>query len=69
VALNRGNRRFVSAAVQALRPDAAVFADVGFGGGAGLKFLLDSVGQSGRVHGVAEWLADNPGGMKNGQPE
>jgi arsenite methyltransferase len=41
VALNRGNRRFVSAAVQALQPDAAaVVADVGFGG------------QSGRVHGV-----------------
>jgi arsenite methyltransferase len=53
VALNRGNRRFVSAAVQALQPDtAAVVADVGFGGGVGLKFLLDSVGQSGRVHGV-----------------
>jgi arsenite methyltransferase len=53
VALNRGNRRFVSAAVQALQPDAAaVVADVGFGGGGGLKFLLDSVGQSGRVHGV-----------------
>ena len=52
-ALNRGNRRFVSAAVQALQPDAAaVVADVGFGGGVGLKFLLDSVGQSGRVHGV-----------------
>jgi hypothetical protein len=70
VALNRGNRRFVSAAVQALRPDAAaVVADVGFGGGVGLKFLLDSVGQSRRVHGVEVWLADNPGGMKNGQPE
>ena len=27
-------------------------ADVGFGGGVGLKFLLDSVGQPGRVHGV-----------------
>src|SRR3984893_13678317 len=53
VALNRGNRRFVSAAVQALQPDvAAGGADVGFGGGVGLKFLLDSVGQSGRVHGV-----------------
>ena len=45
MALNRGNRRFVSAAVQALRPDAAaVVADVGLGGGVGLKFLLDSVG-------------------------
>ncbi len=52
-ALNRGNRRFVSAAVQALQLDAAaVVADVGFGGGVGLKFLLDSVGQPGRVHGV-----------------
>lgn len=53
VALNRGNRGFVSAAVQALQPDpAAVVADVGFGGGVGLKFLLDGIGQSGRVHGV-----------------
>jgi arsenite methyltransferase len=52
-ALNRGNRRFVSAAVEALHPDpAAAVADVGFGGGVGLKFLLDSVGESGRVHGV-----------------
>lgn len=52
-ALNRGNRRFVCAAVQALQPDAAaVVADVGFGGGVGLKFLLGSVGLSGRVHGV-----------------
>jgi arsenite methyltransferase len=51
--LNRGNRRFVRAAVQALRPDAAaVVADVGFGGGVGLKLLLDSVGPSSRVHGV-----------------
>ena len=51
--LNRGNRRFVRAAVQALQPDAAaVVADVGFGGGIGLKLLLDSVGPSSRVHGV-----------------
>jgi SAM-dependent methyltransferase len=51
--LNRGNRGFVQAAVDAVRPNAgAVVADVGFGGGVGLKFLLDSVGQSGRVHGV-----------------
>jgi arsenite methyltransferase len=27
-------------------------ADIGFGGGVGLKFLLDSVGPSGTVHGV-----------------
>jgi arsenite methyltransferase len=53
LALNRGNRRFVSAAVQALHAnDGAVVADVGFGGGVGVKLLLDSVGRSGSVHGV-----------------
>lgn len=53
LALNRGNRGFVGAAVQALHAgDDAVVADVGFGGGVGLKLLLDSVGRSGRVHGV-----------------
>ena len=53
LALNRGNRGFVSAAVQELHADGdAVVADVGFGGGVGLKLLLDSVGQSGSVHGV-----------------
>jgi SAM-dependent methyltransferase len=52
-ALNRGNRRFVSTAAQALQPDeGSAVADVGFGGGVGLKFLLDSVGPSGSVHGV-----------------
>jgi arsenite methyltransferase len=52
-ALNRGNRHFVSAAVQALQPaEESAVADVGFGGGVGLKFLLDSVGPSGRVHGI-----------------
>jgi arsenite methyltransferase len=52
-ALNRGNRRFVSAAARALQPDeASAVADVGFGGGVGLKFLLDGVGPSGTVHGV-----------------
>lgn len=52
-ALNRGNRRFVSAAARALRPnEASAVADVGFGGAVGLKFLLDSVGPAGRVHGV-----------------
>lgn len=36
-----------------LQPDeASAVADVGFGGAVGLKFLLDSVGPSGRVHGV-----------------
>jgi arsenite methyltransferase len=53
LALNRGNRGFVSAAVQALQADDdAAVADVGFGGGVGLKLLLDSVGRSGFVHGV-----------------
>jgi arsenite methyltransferase len=52
-ALNRGNRRFVHTAAQALEVRAgAVVADVGFGGGIGLKFLLAEVGQSGQVHGV-----------------
>jgi arsenite methyltransferase len=53
LALNRGNRGFVSAAVQELHADGdAVVADVGFGGGVGLKLLLDSVGRSGSGHGV-----------------
>jgi arsenite methyltransferase len=52
-ALNRGNRRFVQDAAQALEARAgAVVADVGFGGGIGLKFLLADVGESGQVHGV-----------------
>ena len=53
LALNRGNRGFVRAAVQALHADDdAVVADIGFGGGVGLKILLDSVSRSGSVHGV-----------------
>jgi arsenite methyltransferase len=62
--LNRGNRRFVGAAVQALQPGpAAAVADVGFGGGVGLKFLLDHLGDGGRVHGVevSETMLDNAG--------
>lgn len=52
-ALNRGNRRLVTAAARALQADeASAVADVGFGGAVGLKFLLDSVGPSGSVHGV-----------------
>ena len=52
-ALNRGNRHLVKSATQALQPDeASAVADIGFGGGVGLKFLLGSVGPSGRVHGV-----------------
>jgi ubiquinone/menaquinone biosynthesis C-methylase UbiE len=53
LALNRGNRGLVNAAVQALHAgNDAVVADLGFGGGVGLTLLLDSVGFSGRVHGV-----------------
>jgi arsenite methyltransferase len=52
-ALNRGNRRLVSAAARALQcGEVSAVADVGFGGGVGLKLLLDSVGPSGKVHGV-----------------
>lgn len=41
------------AAVQALQPDAVeMVADVGFGGGVGLKLLLEGIGPSGRIHGV-----------------
>jgi len=50
--LNRRNRSTVIAAVAALAPRAgASVADVGFGGGLGLGFLLDAVGPRGHVHG------------------
>ena len=50
--LNRGNRRVVERAVEALPsgPNAAV-ADMGFGGGIGLRLLLDRPGAP-TVHGV-----------------
>lgn len=52
-ALNRANRQLVRSAAHALTPlEASSVADVGFGGGAGLQFLLDTAGRSGRVHGV-----------------
>jgi arsenite methyltransferase len=52
-ALNRGNRRSIAAAVDLLPPDPApVLADLGFGGGEGLRLLLDRAGASGVVHGV-----------------
>jgi SAM-dependent methyltransferase len=51
--LNRGNRTAVTAAVKAtgLQPG-QVGADVGFGGGVGLRLLLDAVGPAGHVHGI-----------------
>lgn len=50
--LNRGNRAVIEGAVEALDLDpGAVVADVGFGGGAGLRLLLDSA-SSPTVHGV-----------------
>lgn len=53
MALNRGNRRVVAAAVDALPiPPGSVVADVGFGGGIGLALLLDRVDAGGKVHGI-----------------
>jgi ubiquinone/menaquinone biosynthesis C-methylase UbiE len=51
--LNTANRSLINTAVDSLglRP-AATAVDVGFGGGIGLKVLLDAVGDDGRVHGV-----------------
>src|SRR5689334_17488384 len=51
--LDRGNRSVVTAAVKAtqLQPGQTA-ADVGFGGGLGLRLLLDTVGPDGHVHGV-----------------
>lgn len=51
--LNRANERAVAAAVDATEAGpGAVVADIGFGGGVGLRMLLDRVGESGVVHGV-----------------
>lgn len=51
--LNRGNRNAVLAAVAAidLKPGQTA-ADLGFGGGVGLRPLLEGVGPDGHVHGV-----------------
>ncbi len=51
--LNRGNHDVVLAAVTAtgLEPG-QVAADIGFGGGVGLRPLLDRAGDAGHVHGV-----------------
>ena len=52
-ALNRGNEKAIAAAVDAAAIErGAVAADIGFGGGAGLRHLLDGVGDDGVVHGV-----------------
>jgi SAM-dependent methyltransferase len=51
--LNRGNRPTVTGAVKALDARAGdTVADIGFGGGLGLRLLLDAVGPTGHVHGV-----------------
>jgi arsenite methyltransferase len=50
--LNRGNQLLITTAVRALEPFAgATLADVGFGGGIGLRLLLDVCDNS-SVHGV-----------------
>lgn len=51
--LNRANGSLIAQAVDALDlGDGATAADIGFGGGAGLRLLLDRVGPTGKVHGV-----------------
>ncbi|MCT7659262.1 methyltransferase domain-containing protein [Mycobacterium deserti] len=51
--LNRGNGKAIADAVDAahVQPGSSA-ADVGFGGGIGLRLLLDRVGDNGNVHGV-----------------
>jgi arsenite methyltransferase len=52
-ALNRGNRTLVAAAVRATAVGSGqAAADIGFGGGIGLRLLLEQVGPSGHVHGI-----------------
>jgi arsenite methyltransferase len=52
-ALNRLHRVVIADSVALLAPaPGAVVADVGFGGGLGLRQLLDAVGPQGTVHGV-----------------
>jgi arsenite methyltransferase len=51
--MNRRNGQTITAAVDALSPQAGtVVADIGFGGGVGIKLLLDRVGAAGQVHGI-----------------
>jgi hypothetical protein len=50
--LNRGNKRLITAVVQALEPSArATVADIGFGGGLGLELLLNAADGT-MVHGI-----------------
>ncbi|WP_422748366.1 class I SAM-dependent methyltransferase [Mycobacterium sp. WMMD1722] len=52
-ALDRGNGQAIATAISAAQPPAGgVAADIGFGGGAGLRLLVDAVGAGGTVHGV-----------------
>lgn len=52
-ALNRGNGQAIATAVAAAQvPAGGVAADIGFGGGAGLRLLVDAVGAGGTVYGV-----------------
>ncbi len=50
--LNRGNRRAVAAAAEAAARTGNAVADIGFGGGLGLRVLLQLVGRHGTVYGV-----------------
>nr|WP_245663543.1 methyltransferase domain-containing protein [Nocardia inohanensis] len=53
VALNRGNRALIEAAVDAAAPaPGEIAADIGFGGGVGLSLLLNRVVPGGLVHGA-----------------
>jgi ubiquinone/menaquinone biosynthesis C-methylase UbiE len=52
-ALNRGNEKAIAGAVDAAQaPRGGVAADIGFGGGIGLRLLLDGIGDDGVVHGI-----------------
>jgi SAM-dependent methyltransferase len=51
--LNQRNGKSIAGAVDALHcTGGETVADIGFGGGLGLRLLLDAVGPDGRVHGV-----------------
>lgn len=57
-ALNKRNYQAIEAAVAALELHGGeAVADIGYGGGVGLRLLLDAVGETGRVHGIEPSLA------------